>query len=61
MYCKKMHFADPVTRQIFKSADQQDCSDEHLNLYQLDVDNDKSWIELTPSITRIRSPDILKP
>ena len=34
MYREKIHFIDPITRQTFKSADQQDCSDKHLNLYQ---------------------------
>ena len=61
MYREKIHFVDPITRQTFKSADQQDCSDKHLNLYQLDVDNDNSWIELTPSITRVKGPDLFKP
>ena len=58
---KKIHFVDPITRQFFKSADQQYCSDKRLNLYQLDVDNDNSWIELTPSITRVKVPDHFKP
>ena len=57
----KIHFVDPITRQTFKSADQQDCSDKHLNLYQLDVDNINSWIELTPSITGVIAPDFFKP
>ena len=61
MYREKVHFVDPITRQTFKWADQQDCSDKHLNLYQLDVDNDNSWIELTPSITRVKGPDLFKP
>ena len=61
MYREKIHFVDPITRQTFKSADHQDCSDEHLNLYQLDVDNNNSWIELTPSITRVKGPDLFKP
>ena len=42
MYREKIHFVDPITRQTFKSADQQDCSDNHLNPHQLDVDNDNS-------------------
>ena len=31
IYREKIHFVDPITRQTFKSADQQDCSDKHLN------------------------------
>ena len=61
MYREKTHFVDPITLQTFKSADQQDCSDKHLNLYHLDLDNDNSWIELTPSISRVKGLHIFKP
>ena len=61
MYREKIHFVDPITRQTFKLADQQNCSDKRLNLHQLDVDNDNSWIELTPSITRVKGPDLFRP
>ena len=47
MYTENVRFVDPITRQTFQSADLQDCSDKHSNLFQLDVDDDKSWIELT--------------
>ena len=60
MYREKILFVDPITRQTFKSADQQDCSDKRLNVYQPDVDKDNSWIELTPSITRVIGPDLFK-
>ena len=56
----KILFVDPITRQTFKSADQQDCSAKHLNVYQPDVDKDNSWIKLTPSITRVIGPDLFK-
>ena len=29
MYREKIHFVDPITRQTFKWADQQDCFDKH--------------------------------
>ena len=61
MYCEKIHFVYPITRQTFKSTDQQDCSDNHLNFYQLDVDNYNSWIKITPFITRVKSPDLFQP
>ena len=54
MYREKTHLVHSITRQTFKSADQQDCSDQHLNLYQLEVDNDNSWIELTPSTKKVK-------
>ena len=61
MYKENVRFVDPITRQTFQSADLQDCSDKHSNLFQLDVDDDKSWIELTPQITRVTGPYLFKP
>ena len=61
MYKENIRFVDPITRQTFQSADLQDCSDKHSNLFQLDVDDDKSWIELTPQITRVTGPHLFKP
>ena len=60
MYKEDTQFFDPITRQTFQSADLQDCSDKHSNLFQLDVDDDKSWIELTPQITRVTGPYLFK-
>ena len=59
MYKENIRFVDPITRQTFQSADLQDCSDKHLNLFQLD--DDKSWTELTPQITRVTGPYLFKP
>ena len=61
MYKENVRFVDPITRQTFQSADLQDCSDKHSNLFQLDVDDDKSWIEITPQITRVTGPYLFKP
>ena len=61
MYKETIRFFYPITRQTFQSADLQDCSDKHLNLFHLDVDDDKSWIELTPQITRVTGPYLFKP
>ena len=61
MYKENIRFVDPITRQTFQSEDLQDCSDKHSNLFQLDVDDDKSWIELTPQITRVTGPYLVKP
>ena len=61
MYKENIRFVDPITRQTFQSADLQDCSDKHLNLFHLDVDDDKSWIEVTPQITRVTGPYLFKP
>ena len=61
MYKENIRFVDPIKRQIFQSADLQDCSNKHLNVFQLDVDDDKSWIESTPQITRVTGPYLFKP
>ena len=37
------------------------CSDKHSNLFELDVDDDNSWVELTPQITKVRGPALFKP
>ena len=61
MYMENIQFVDPSTRQTFQSADPQDCSGKHLNIFQLDVDDDKSWIEITTQITRVTGPYLFKP
>ena len=61
MYKENIRFVDSITRQTFQSADLQDCSDKHLNLFQLDVDDDMFWIELTPQIKRVTGPYLFKP
>ena len=61
MYKENIQFVDPITRQTFQSAGLQDCFDKHFNLFHLDVDDDKSGIELTPQITRVTGPCLFKP
>ena len=63
MFKENIRFVDRITRQTFQSADLQDCSDKQSqsNLIQLDVHDDKSWIELTPQITRVTGPYRFKP
>ena len=53
MYKNKIRVFDPITRPTFQSADLQNCSDKHLDFFHLNVDDDRSWIELTPQITRV--------
>ena len=57
----EIHFVDPISRQTFTEAEEQLCSDKHSNLFQLDVDDDNSWDELTPQITKVRGPALFKP
>ena len=51
LYEEEIHFVDPISRQTFTEAEEQLCSDKHSNLFQLDVDDDSSGVELTPQIT----------
>ena len=48
-------------KQTFIEADEQLCSEKHSNLFQLDVDDDNSRVELTPQITKLRGPALFKP
>ena len=57
----KIHYVDPITRQTFTNAKEQSCLDKHLNLFQLDIDDDDSWVQLTPSIQQVPAPEIFNP
>ena len=61
LYEDEIHFVDPISRQTFTEAEEQLCSDKHSNIFQLDVDDDNSWVELTPQITKVRTPALFKP
>ena len=63
MYLNKVHFADPVTRKTYTSAEERErsCVDKHDNLFQLDIEDDNSWVELTPVITRFKGPSVCEP
>ena len=61
LYEDEIHFVDPISRQIFTEAEEQLCSDKHSILFQLDVDDNNSWVELTPQITKVRGAALFKP
>ena len=44
LYKNKVRFIDPVSRQTFTTAKQQPCNNKQKNLFQLDIENDNSWI-----------------
>ena len=54
-------FVDPKFRQTFQSWNIKDFFYKHLNFFQPDVDDDKSWIELTTRKTSVTEPYLLKP
>ena len=63
MYLNKIHFADPITRKTYTSAEEEErsCVDEHDNLFQLDTEDDNSWVELTPGITKVKGLSVFEP
>ena len=61
LYEDEIHFVDPISKQTFAEAEEQLCSDKHSNFFQLDVDDDNSWVELTPQIRKVRGPALFKP
>ena len=61
LYEDEIHFVDPISRQTFTEAEEQFCFEKHSNFFQIDVDDDNSWVELTPQITKVRGPALFKP
>ena len=61
LYKNNVRYIDPVSRQTFTAAKQQPCNNKQKNLFQLDIENDNSWIELTPSITQVTGPALFAP
>ena len=61
LYEDEIHFVDPISRQTFSEAKEKLCSEKQSNLFQLDVDDDNSWVELTPQITKVRGRALFKP
>ena len=60
IYSENIQFVDPITRQTFQSADLQDLPDQQINLFQLDVDDDKSWIDIKSQTRRVTGPFLFK-
>ena len=61
MYEEYIGCVDPFTRQTFQSADLKVCSDKHLKFFPLDIDDDKSWIELRPQKSSVTGAYLLRP
>ena len=54
MFRNKKHFVTPITRKTYTSAEERSRVDKNDNLFQLDIEDDNSRVELTPGITRVR-------
>ena len=53
LFEEEIHFVDLISRETFTEAEENLCSKNHLNPFQLDVDDDNSWAEHTPKITKV--------
>ena len=61
LYENKSGIIETVSRQTFTTAKQQPCNNKQKNLLHLDIENDVSWIELSPSITQVTGPALFAP
>ena len=61
LYEGEIHFVVPITRQTYRDAVPQNCSDRIKNLFQLDMDQEDSWYTLTPGIVHQDRPAIFGP
>ena len=61
LYRGQIQFVDPITRQTYKHAMTQNCSDRIKNLFQLDMDQEDSWYTLTPGIIHQGRPAMFGP
>ena len=51
-------FVDPITRQTYPFANEENCIGGYKNAYQLDIDNDNSWYHLMPAPVPLQPPKI---
>ena len=57
----EIRFVDPITRQTCSDAVTQSCYDKIKNLSQLNMDQEDSWLTLTPGIVRHEKPAVFGP
>ena len=49
-YKNAIFFVDPITRQTYPDAQDQNCSDRIKNLFHFDMEDENSWFTITPSL-----------
>ena len=54
-------FVDPITRQTYDFASEILCLGDYTNVFQLDLENDKSWHQLLPDPLPFKKPLLFKP
>ena len=52
---------DPNTKQTYRDAQVQICSDRIKNLFQLDMEDENSWFTITPTLEHSTGPAVLGP
>ena len=60
-YKNATFFVDPITRQFYPDAQVQNCSDRISNLFQLDMEDEKSWFTITPTLDHRKRPAVFGP
>ena len=61
IYINQILFVDTITRKTFSYANEQDCNNENINFFQLDLENPTSWFTLTPTPTYKAPPLMFSP
>ena len=54
-------FVNPITRQTYPDAQVQNCSDRIKNLFQFEVEDEKSWSTITPTLENMKRPAVFGP
>ena len=60
-YEGQTHFVDPITRQTFTFATEIPCQGTYKNMFQLDLEAEKSWYKLSPAPEPVTAPLIFEP
>ena len=57
-----MHFfVNPITRQTNPDAQVQNCSDRNKNLFQFNMEDENSWLTITPTLEHRKLPAVFGP
>ena len=60
-YKNAIFFVDPITRQTYPDSQAQNCSDRIKKLFQFDMEDDKSWFTITPTLEHRKRPIVFEP
>ena len=60
-YKNAIFFVDTITRQTYPDAQVQNCSDRIKNLFNFDMEDEKSWFTITPTLEHRKRPAVFEP